>query len=154
MARAGLARVVPAGIERLADWLALRKALYSPLEDAFHEAEMRQILGSKEQACFLALDESGVPLGFMELSLRNFVDGCLGSPVGYVEGLYVVPEARGRGIARMMLEHAMRWSRGHGCRDVAADTGIADEEAQRFWAAMGFRETYRIVEFKKSLQEP
>jgi len=144
-------RVVPASEERIGDWLAFRKALYSPLEDAFHEAEMRQILASAEQDCFLALDESGVPLGFVELSLRNFVDGCLGSPVGYVEGLYVVPEARGRGIGRLMLRHAMAWSRERGCRDIAADAQLADEPAQRFWGAVGFRETFRIVEFKKRL---
>lgn len=145
--------MVPVEERHFADWLAFRKALYSPLEDAFHEAEMRQIFASEAQACFLALDESGVPLGFMELSLRNFVDGCLGSPVGYVEGLYVVPEARGRGIARKLLRHAIQWSREHGCRDIAADSEIRDEEAQRFWAAMGFRETFRIVEFKLTLSE-
>jgi len=87
----------------------------------------------------------------LELSLRNFVDGCLGGPVGYVEGIYLAPQTRGRGEGRRLLDFAAGWFRSRGCRDMAADAELDNEEAQRFLKRAGFEETFRIVEYRRSL---
>ena len=40
-------------------------------------------------------------VGFLSLSIRtDYVEGTFSSPVGYVEGIYVLPEYRNKGIAK------------------------------------------------------
>ena len=92
-----------------------------------------------------------VPVGFVEVSLRNVVDGCLTSPVGYIEGIYVNPEQRGKGIGRALMQHAIAWIKEHGCSEMATDALADDHQAQSFHQKMDFRETYRIVQFKQEL---
>ena len=96
-------------------------------------------------------DQYPEAVGFAEVSLRNVVDGCLTSPVGYLEGIFVDPEQRGKGIGRLLLDRASFWFKQQGCTEMATDALIEDEDAQRFHLRMGFEETYRIVEYKKKI---
>jgi GNAT superfamily N-acetyltransferase len=41
--------------------------------------------------------------------------------VGYVEGLYIEPEFRGRGITRRLLRFAQDWARKERCAAFASD---------------------------------
>jgi aminoglycoside 6'-N-acetyltransferase I len=90
----------------------------------------------------------------LELSLRNFVDGCLGGPVGYMEGIYITPGQRKRGHGRELAEFAANWFRSKGCREMAADAELGNLAAQEFLTGAGFDETYRIVQYKRSLNGP
>lgn len=101
--------------------------------------------------CFLGVTESGDVRGLVEVSLRTVVDGCLTSPVGYIEGIYVDPESRGCGMSRRLLERAEAWCRRRGCTEIGTDAELDNEAAQRFHEHMGFEETYRIVEYRKPL---
>jgi len=133
------------------DWLRLRDAVYSGLDRDFHQQEMEIYYCDRGKTCLVACNDDGTVCGMMELSLRNVVDGCLSSPVGYIEGIYVEPACRGQGIGRVLMEHAQAWCRAQGCREMATDAELDDEAAQRFHRHMGFEETYRIVEFHKQL---
>lgn len=137
--------------EHLATWLGLREAVYSGLDEAFHTAEMQNILRDDSKTCFLAVDEESAICGMVEVSLRNVVDGCLSSPVGYIEGIYVPETHRKHGIAKRLSQRAEDWCRDKGCREIATDAELANESAQRFHRSMGYRETYRIVQFLKEL---
>ena len=144
-------RIVEITRERLQDWRRMRQELYGDLDPQFHEAEMELIFSSAQATCFIGLSESGAAVAMLEVALRNFVDGCLGGPVGYVEGIYVTPEQRKRGYGRELTQFAMNWFRSRGCRDMAADAELTNLEAQGFLRKVGFDETYRIVEYKRSL---
>jgi aminoglycoside 6'-N-acetyltransferase I len=72
-------------------------------------------------AVLLAEDSVGNLVGFAELSLRTDLPTLLGSRVGYVEGLYVVPEERGRGVARSLLLASREWARQQKCAAFASD---------------------------------
>lgn len=137
--------------DQFPSWLALRQAVYTGIDRAFHEQEMRQIFAARDKTCLIATNAAGTVCGFVELSLRNVVDACLTSPVGYVEGIYVAPTARGAGVARQLMSAAEDWCRAHGCREVATDAELDNLAAQQFHRSMGFSETYRIVEFRKDL---
>jgi len=41
--------------------------------------------------------------------------------VGYVEGMYVVPEARGLGVARALLQASRDWARAQNCTAFTSD---------------------------------
>jgi aminoglycoside 6'-N-acetyltransferase I len=101
-------------------------------------------------AVFLAEDE-GKPLGFLELALRSFSDGCDSMPVPHVEGWYVEPSARGRGVGRALMQAAEDWARRHGYRELGSDTEPWNVASLAAHARCGFEETERLVKFRKLL---
>ncbi|SFF38904.1 aminoglycoside 6'-N-acetyltransferase I [Fontimonas thermophila] len=137
--------------ELFAQWKRLRDSLYSGLDDAEHEREMNAIARASDQICFVAVADGDQVLGFIELSLRSSVDGCASSPVGYVEGLFVIPKWRRQGIGKALLARAMDWFREAGCTEMAADAEIDDIATQRYWTCVGFEEIWRIVQFRRAL---
>lgn len=143
--------VEPVRPEWFADWLRLRDAVYTGLDRAFHEQEMARIDAEDGMTCFLLIDDAGGVCGMVEATLRNVVDGCLSSPVGYIEGIYVDAAYRGRGGSRLLMQAAEQWCRAQGCREIATDAELDNFQAQAFHERMGFRETYRIVEYRKNL---
>jgi ribosomal protein S18 acetylase RimI-like enzyme len=80
------------------------------------------------------------------------VDGANGTPAGYVTcavdaagrtgriGLIAVAaDEQGRGLGRILVEGALHWFRGRGCRDVMVATQASNLVAQRLYQARGFR---------------
>ncbi len=142
--------IVTAAHENIDDWLSLRKVVYTGLEDSFHSSEISKFLNDSELNCFLHYIEDEAT-GFIEVTLRNIVDGCLSSPVGYIEGIFVKPNFRNKGIAKNLLDNATRWCIEQGCTELATDAELDNIAAQKFHLNMGFEETYRIVEYKKRI---
>jgi aminoglycoside 6'-N-acetyltransferase I len=97
-------------------------------------------------------DGDRVPVGFIEGSIRaDYVNGTETSPVGFVEGVYVDPAWRRRGVARQMYAAIGDWAKARGCRELASDALLDNEGSQRAHLALGFRETERVVYFAKKL---
>ena len=136
------------------DWVRLRHALWpdAPLED--HERDVDRFLTGRRHEpveVLMAFDDHDRAVGFAELSIRNIVDSCVTDRVGYLEGWYVVPEARRRGIGAALVAAAERWAEGRGCREFASDAALDNEASQRAHLALGFFETGRGVNFRKDL---
>jgi aminoglycoside 6'-N-acetyltransferase I len=146
-------RIVEVTRDHFPEWRQMREEVYGDLDAGFHEAEMELIISSAYATCFLGLGKSGEAVAMLEVSLRNFVDGCLGGPVGYIEGIYVAPAQREHGYGRDLIEFAENWFRSKGCRNMAADADLTNLAAQDFLIRTGFVETYRIVEYRRSLNE-
>jgi len=90
--------------------------------------------------------EDDKPAAFLSLSLRSdYVEGTKSRLTGYIEGLYVRPEFRRKGIAEKFVKYAKEWSEGFGCTELASDCTIDNEASQAFHKYMGFTETNRIV---------
>lgn len=72
--------------------------------------EFASVLGSETAAVFLAL-EDGAAAAFSQCSLRHdYVEGTQSNPVGYLEGIYVTPGCRGKGLARGLLAQCEAWA--------------------------------------------
>ena len=99
----------------------------------------------------MAEDDSSEVVGFVEVGLRNYAEGCRSSPVGYLEGIYVAPEHRASGIGRTLVEAAEAWARRQGCTEMASDHEIQNEASGRFHSSVGYEEVARIVCFRKDL---
>lgn len=143
--------IQPVQPEHHAEWLRLRQAIYTSVDQEFHRQEMQLFFDDATKECFLALVQPSKACAMLEVSLRNTVDGCLTSPVGYIEGIYVEPDHRGAGLARRLIQLAEAWFRQQGCREMATDSELEDTAAQRFHEHNGFQETFRIVEYRKDL---
>jgi len=126
-------------------WGTMRGNLYGEASAESMSRDFENLLGSHEAGCVLVLDGGERPIGFVEMALRKYVDGCETSPVAYLEGVYVEPEFRD-------IEAAEAWAIDRGCNEFATDSRLGDADAQRFHQHIGFEETDRIVQFKKSLR--
>jgi aminoglycoside 6'-N-acetyltransferase I len=134
-------------------WLIMRQALWRHCSREQHLAEMQMWCADRNRfAVFLAFTESEHPVGFAEASIRHdYVNGTDTSPVGFLEGLYVVPETRQKGVARELVAAVERWLALAGCQELASDTDVENEVSQEVHKALGFEETERVVFFRKRL---
>ena len=110
----------------------------------------RHLAGGETTDVLLAETEAGL-IGFVEVSVRERVDGSTEDRVGYVEGWYVEPAWRGRGVGRRLIQAAEDWTRARGLKELASDAEIANTGSIAAHRALGFRETFRVVQFLKRL---
>lgn len=131
-----------------AAWIAFREALY---EDPDADRAIDTVLADPAQIAFL-LEEGGQVLGFVEVRLRAFAEGCETTPVGYIEGIRVAPQARRRGLASALVAAAEAWAREHGCTEMASDSRIDNLPSHLFHLAAGYHEVERVICYRKTLQ--
>ena len=103
-------------------------------------------------AIFIAHDESGQLVGFLEACLRSHADGCdTAQPVGFVEGWFVEEPFRHQGVGSELMRAAEEWARSRGCIEMASDTLIDKHVGQLAHEALGFEVVDRCVHYKKRL---
>ncbi|MGE3874466.1 MAG: N-acetyltransferase family protein [Parvibaculaceae bacterium] len=130
-------------------WRDMRAALYGESPSLLAEIEDYFIGNSSIAAAFIA--ETGLPIGFVELGLRNYAEGCNTSPVAYVEGLYVKTGHRRRKIGAALVQAAEDWAKDRGHKELASDTQLINDESLAAHRAYGFSEVERIICFRKDL---
>lgn len=114
-------------------------------------ALMQALILQPDAAVYLA-EAAGVPVGFAQCQLRReYVEGTHSGPVGYLEGIFVAPEYRRRGLARELLLACEDWARQQGCREFASDCQLENRESLAFHLGSGFAEAERIICFVKQL---
>lgn len=90
--------------------------------------------------------------GFISYSLRPWADGCESSPVPFIEGWWVAPDLRHRGVGRALVIAVEEWCRAHGHDELGSDTLVENELGLRAHASLGFQPTERIQYFRKRLR--
>lgn len=102
-------------------------------------------------AVLIAEDAAGRVLGLAELSSRSHADGCWTDRVAYLEGWFVVPEARGCGVGRALVTAAEQWTRTQGCTEFASDTQLDNAVSTAAHRVLGFAEVGAVRCFRKDL---
>ena len=137
-----------------AAWLQLRHALWPDHTEAEHRDEIDRFFAGDAReplAVLLAEDGAGRPVGLAELSIRAYAEGCRSDRVAYLEGWFVVPKARGRGVGRALIVAAEAWGRSQGCREFASDAQPDNEVSTAAHRALGFVEVGLVRCFRKDL---
>jgi aminoglycoside 6'-N-acetyltransferase I len=138
--------------EDVPDWLRMHYALWPEGSLAEHEADIRAMLVSEAKGVtFICEGEDGSPQGFIEVSIRNFAEGCSTDRVGYIEGWYVEESARLQGIGRKLFEAAEGWAISQGCTEMGSDVMLDNLISQQAHERLGYEEVERIVCYRKSL---
>lgn len=113
--------------------------------------EFFECMNKNDTVVFLSIWE-GQAVGFAQCGLRHdYVEGTSSSPVGYLEGIFVLEEYRKKGIAKELLSNCQKWAKEQGCQEFASDCEIINEASQEFHLKAGFEEKNRIICFAKKL---
>lgn len=114
-------------------------------------AEYGGSIAMADAAFFLAYAEE-TPIGFAQCQLRyDYVEGTSGSPVGYLEGIYVAEEYRKQGIAKSLLSACESWAKTKGCTQFASDCELTNTDSLQFHLNVGFEEVNRVICFTKKI---
>jgi GNAT superfamily N-acetyltransferase len=119
-------------IRALADYERLLHEVVAT-EDGLRHA----LFGPRPYAEVVLAEHDGVPVGFA-LFFHTF-STFLAQPGIYLEDLFVVPEARGRGVGRALLAHLARLALERGCGRVEWAVLDWNAPAIRFYESLGAR---------------
>ena len=112
--------------------------------DADLEALARALIADPrhEGMQLIARGEGGEPLGFATVywSWQTLS----AARAGVMNDLFVVPEARGRGIGRALIEECRQRAREHGAAELVWETAPDNETAQRLYRSLDVREELSI----------
>ena len=136
-----------------ANWERMRSALW-PDASGSHAADIARFFSPQRNEpleVLLACSGAGVPVGFVELSIRNHAAGCTSDRVAFVEGWYVEPDHRRRGVGAALIRAAEEWGRANKCPELGSDTQLWNQSSIVAHKALGFEEVERLVAFRKSL---
>ena len=138
------------------EWLRLLLALHPELLEAAHVPSIDAYLsgGAIDElipsAVFVAERPNGHLGGFLELSIRNYAEGCSGD-TPYLESWFVDEDLRGTGVGRALVEAAEQWARERGFSELASDALLDNGLSHAAHEALGFEVVERIVVFRKGL---
>jgi aminoglycoside 6'-N-acetyltransferase I len=136
--------------EDKSEWLRMRKGIWPEAPDNYLDFDMDDILANKNNAVFFASVE-GYPAGMIEVRIKEYAEGCVTSPVGYLEAWFVDERLRGKGVAGALTQAAEDWAREKGCAEMASDTWLDNAVSIRAHEKMGYQEAERLVHFIKQL---
>ncbi len=144
--------VRPFQMDDLGEWFRLRSLLWDQTPEEEHRSEMLDILDHPDTQ-FVAVADLGTGrlAGFLEASIRPFVEDCSSENVGYLEGWFVDPAYRRQGIGSRLVKGAERWAISHGCTEMASDAEIGNDNSIQAHNGLGYTETSRLVHFRKDL---
>lgn len=135
------------------EWLRMRCLLWDELSAEEHRSEMLEIYEHRESQLVVVADtgNGGRLAGFLEASIRPFVEDCDTDNVGYLEGWFVDPDWRRRGIGSGLVSVAEEWARSRGCTEMASDSEIGNDLSLEAHTALGYAVTSRLVHLRKEL---
>ncbi len=141
-----------AGMKEARELANLAVQMWTDHDPEALDAEFQKLVMNDEAACFVKYVEDK-PIAFAQCQLRHdYVEGTEGSPVGYLEGIFVSEGYRKNGYAAQLLSECEKWAKEKGCAEFASDCELENTDSFRFHMALGFEEANRIICFRKDLQ--
>jgi aminoglycoside 6'-N-acetyltransferase I len=94
---------------------------------------------------------SGKLIGFVEVQVRRYANGCQSQPVPFLEGIWVDPDFRRRGVGALLIRQVEAAVVAHGYGELGSDALLENTSSHAAHRAWGFDETERVVYFRKLL---
>ncbi|RZM83040.1 aminoglycoside 6'-N-acetyltransferase [Leptolyngbya iicbica] len=135
-------------------WLNLRQGLWPDTPTVEHQTAIAAFFAGtapEPLAVLIAETDQQQAIGFAELSIRTYAEGCDTQRVAYLEGWYVVAEYRHQGVGRALIDAADDWGRSQGCTEFASDAEADNLASWQAHVALGFEDVGLIRCFRKSL---
>jgi aminoglycoside 6'-N-acetyltransferase I len=129
------------------EYQRMREALWPDCEDSDNDTWFAR----EDAATFIAERPDGSLCAFVEVGSRPYAEGCESSPVGYIEGWWVDPDMRKRGVGRALLSAAESWAREKGYTEMGSDALLDNRVSHAAHGSCGYEEVERLVMFRKPL---
>jgi aminoglycoside 6'-N-acetyltransferase I len=132
----------------------MRHALWPDAELHELQADVEAFFAGSSRyitAAFIAYDNDKA-IGFIEINVRPYAEGCESSPVPHIEAWYVAAQSRRTGIGTKLMRAAEQWALAHGFTELTSDTNDSYPLSVRAHAANGFAEVERLICFRKKLR--
>lgn len=117
------------------------EAVLDPLypSESRHGYSVEKLL--REGVAFFIIRNDGVLVGCGGVQV-------FGSEYAEIKRMYIRPEFRGQGFARLMLDHLAEHARGNGVNVLRLETGIHQHEAIGLYERAGFKSIAPFGEYK------
>lgn len=148
------------GKEQLAHYNAIVRHLRekSPVEGRMEGAQwipvrIAQLVRPQGRGVVLvAVQGTGISCGFAELSI-SYETARAAPPVlvAHLNGWFVLPEFRARGVGRRLLEAAESWAAFHGLRELACAVKVENKAGVQTLLSFGFVQANSAPHFIKSI---
>jgi ribosomal protein S18 acetylase RimI-like enzyme len=133
-------------LDMLAELFDLYRQFYRyPADAALARSFLGDRIGNSESVIFLAEDDAGTGLGFVQL-YPSF-SSTLAGKVWILYDLFVHPGARRQGVARALMERATRLARETGAVEINLATATDNRQAQALYESMGYRRDQEFYVF-------
>jgi aminoglycoside 6'-N-acetyltransferase I len=134
-------------------WIEMRASLWPDDPRFIHARSVQAILAADDAWGFIAESTDGTPAAFAELAIRKYANGCDSQPVPFLEGIFVRPQFRRRGIGTRLIAHMEAFLTARGFNEIGSDALIDNHESHAAHRGWGFSETERVVYFRKTLMK-
>lgn len=124
-------------VELIAELEAHLDPLY-PTESR-HGYSVEKLL--RQGVSFFVIRENGIPIGCGGVQF-------FGSDYGEIKRMYIRPQFRGLGFARLMLDHLSEYTRSNGINVLRLETGIHQHDAIALYERAGFRSIPPFGDYK------
>lgn len=132
-------------------WAEMRAALWPEDDSAALAAEIDEIFARDGVWGFVAEAGADGAIGFAEVAIRPYANGCDSRPVAFLEGIWVDPRFRRRGVGGRLVEYAETFLTARGFTELGSDTQIENHLSKAAHQHWGFHETERVVYFRKRM---
>jgi aminoglycoside 6'-N-acetyltransferase I len=131
-------------------WALMREALWPEANAASHLKELPKFFEDKYTQAWMAIDGQKY-IGFAEVSVRRFANGCESEPVPFLEGIWVDEPYRRQHVGQRFIETIEAWARSRGFNEIGSDALIDNISSHLAHTKWGFQETERVIYFRKKI---
>jgi aminoglycoside 6'-N-acetyltransferase I len=142
------------GAADLPVWAQLRVELWPDDSFANHQRDIEFFLRRGNFWGLLAELPEHSAVGFAEVAIREYANGCVSRPVAFLEGIWVRPEFRRHRIGAGLLKAAETILIAQGFSELGSDARMENRASYAAHIGWGFAETEKVVYFRKDLKPP
>jgi aminoglycoside 6'-N-acetyltransferase I len=142
---------VDAAVGDVEAYRELRIKLWPMIDEENRRETAQQLAAPEKWAVFLAQDDSGRSLGFVEVRLREYAEGETTSRSDFLRVGTYSPKRVGEASVGDWWRPGKKWARTMGCTEMASNTEIWRTESIEAHLRLGYSETERDVNFLKRL---
>lgn len=119
-----------------------------PTTEKQMRARLRDVIGDRDAACFVAESRDGGLIGWIHVSATRLLEV---ERRAEVNGLVVDETARSRGAGALLLAAAEKWARGKRCKSMSVRSNVLRERAHGFYLRNGYEHCKTQKAFRKGL---
>ena len=134
-----------------ATWSNMRAALWPDGTGDEHAKDIDAMLAAATGWGFMAQTHDAAAVGFAEITIRPFANGCDSRPVPFLEGIWVEPRFRRQGVGALLIEHVEAFVAARGFREIGSDALIENHASHAAHRGWGFCERERVIHYRKLL---